>query len=105
MNATKISVIFLVAAISNLSFGCVTTKYDVTQKPYVEIILKIKSNSGCRYGLTVFDTIGEEIFSERGFLVDGIQTKMIKVNDLRPGIYFLRIKSGRYIGLRTFVKI
>lgn len=36
MNAAKISVIFLVAAIANLSFGCVTTKYDVTKKPYDE---------------------------------------------------------------------
>lgn len=70
-----------------------------------EIILKIKSNSNCRYELTIFDTLGEEMFAKSGYSNEKFTAATIKIRDLRPGIYFTHIKSGGYVGKSAFVKI
>lgn len=69
-----------------------------------QLNLFIDSASAFEAGLTISEIGGKTVHAENLSIRSGQQSVGIGVNDLRPGVYFIRITTGRDVIAKKFVK-
>ncbi|MCG8329655.1 MAG: T9SS type A sorting domain-containing protein [Chitinophagales bacterium] len=85
-----------------MPFSTTLQVYPNPTSDYLNI--QLKNFNKVEAVLSIYNTMGQEVYSEPIHLTSKLQSMEVSVTDLPAGVYFLKVEQGRHVTVRKFVK-